>query len=407
MMEAPKKILFISQYFLPDIVAVSFRISETAEILKEDGFFVKILTTFPHRTKGKDEYTKDDSHIIRVPVLKLNKGKTIDYVMHYSSFMFTSLLWGIFKTGSKIDYIIVTSPPLFAAFSGWLLTWIKKTKFVLDIRDIWPDSAVGTGHLNKSSPLYRIGKFLEYFIYRRADMITCVSEKMREYIVQGVKKDIPILVLYNGLSKKFLEDNQITVDTNIMFKDEFVISYIGNIGHAQNLGLIIDVAERLKDKDIKFNLIGEGSIKNILIRKAMGAGLKNVVFKDACSKKEAFECMIQSHALLIILKNCYTAFNLTIPSKLFDYLWANKPILYGIEGEGKEILDSLPGNLYFNSSTPESLIKIVVDLKENYNYYKTKAAKNRHFVLNNLTREKMARKLEKYLDVLDEMDIQR
>lgn len=389
-------ILFISQYFPPDVTAAAFRVSETVSILEQDSFDVKVLTAVPHRAQVGDIRINDDSNVVRVPIWGI-KGKTVkSYLLHYMSFMANSFLWGLMKTRSKIDYVIVTSPPLFVTFSGWLLARIKRAKFILDIRDIWPDSAVGTGHLNPSSWLYRVAKFLEHFIYTRADVITCVSEKMREYIALNVKRNIPILVLYNGLSIKFLGDNQIN-DSPGSPEDGFVISYVGNIGYAQNLDLIIDAAMELKDKDIKFILIGEGAAKDVLMTKVTAAGLKNVVFKHACSKKEAFEYMNRAHALLIILNKQCPAFNLTIPSKLFDYLWANKPILCDIEGEGKKVLGLLPGNLCFDSANPESLPKVVADLKDNYDFYKMKASKNRDFVLGNFTREKMVKKLEEYL----------
>lgn len=396
-MKKNKNIVFVTQYFPPDVTAAAFRISETAVILKDDGFNVKILTAVPHKLIRKYDYIKDDFKVSRVPILRLGGQETKDYLIHYLSFMITSLLWGICKIRSKIDCIIATSPPLFVAFSGWLLARIKNAKFILDVRDIWPDSAVATGHLRAFSLLYRVTKLFEYSIYRRADLITCVSEKMKDYIRNHTIRDMPILVLYNGLFLKFFNDNLIRYDNYVPSQSEFVISYIGNIGYAQNLDLLINVAKSYKDRNIKFTLIGDGAVKHILMDKVASARLKNVVFKNACSKKESFEYMNRSHALLIILNKQYSAFNLTIPSKVFDYLWSNKPILFGIEGEGKQILRSLPGNLYFDANNPISLTEAIANLKKNYNHYQSEANKNRAFVLNNFTREKITKKLEEYL----------
>lgn len=396
-MNTNKGILFISQYFPPDVTAAAFRVSETAEILKDDGFKVNILTAVPHKSEIKDNYIKKDFDVVRVPIFRLGGKKTKDFLIHYISFMLNSFLWGIFKLRSRVNYVIASSPPLMTAFSGWLLARFKKANYILDIRDIWPDSAIATGHLRPGSLLYRATKFFEYFIYNKAGLITCVSDKMKEYIRSRISKDIPIIVLYNGLSMKFLDDNQIRYDNFASSKNEFIISYIGNIGYAQNLDFLIDVATLCKKEDIKFHLIGKGAVKNILMEKVTALGLKNFIFKNGCSKKEAFEYMNRSHVLLIILNKRYSAFYLTIPSKVFDYLWANKPILYGIEGEGRKILDSLPGNIYFDSNDPNSLARAIINLKNNYSFYKSKADRNRAFVLNNFTREKMTKKLEKYL----------
>ena len=396
--ETGKKILIISQYYPPDITAAAFRISETAAILKDDGFSVKVLTAKPHRVKIDSDQIGEENDVVRVPIRSIESKTVKGYLTHYLSFMVYSFLWGLVKVRSDFDYVIVSSPPLFVAFSGWLLARIKRARFVLDIRDVWPDSAVGTGHLKKTSWMYRLAKFLERFIYRRADLITCVSQQMKEYIISQLKKkDISVLVLYNGLSAAFLDSNEINGDTQVLWAGELVISYIGNLGYAQNLDLLVDTAARFKNGDVKFTLIGEGAAKDALIQKVSANGLDNFTFKNACGKKKAFEYMSQSHALLIILNKKFDAFNLTIPSKVFDYLWANRPILYGIEGQGREILGSLPGNLYFDSTSPESLAKAAAELKDNYSLYSSQACGNRDFVLRNFTREKIVRALEQYL----------
>ncbi|MEE9361262.1 MAG: glycosyltransferase family 4 protein [Cellulophaga sp.] len=396
-MKENKNILFVSQYYPPDVTAAAFRINEMAQILKDDGYIIKILTAIPHKSKIKNNYIKDNSEVLRTPIFKLNRQKTKNYLLHYISFMVNSIFWGIFKLQSKFNYLFATSPPLTVALSGWLLARVKRAKYILDIRDIWPDSAESTGHLTSSSFIYRVSKFLENFVYNKADLITCVSEKMKEYIQNHITKNTPIVVLYNGLFIKFFNINKIKNYNDAMPKNEFMISYIGNIGHAQNLDLLMDAAKLCKNRNIKFILIGEGAVKNILMDKAIVTKLKNVFFKNSCSKKEAFEYMNRSHALLIILKKQSFALNQTIPSKVFDYLWANKPILFGIEGEGKKILSLLPGNLYFDADDPISLLKAITKLESKYSYYKSKADKNRSLVIKNFTREKMTRKLEKYL----------
>jgi glycosyltransferase involved in cell wall biosynthesis len=389
------QVLVISQYFPPDITAAAFRASETVAILRKDGFGVRVLTAVPHKARAGDG--DDDCDIIRVPIYKMKDGSLKSYLLHYISFMISSFLWGLVKVRSKVDYVIATSPPLFVALSGWLLALVKRAKFVLDIRDIWPDSAVGTGHLNPLSFSYRIGKSLERFIYKRADLITCVSEKMKDYITGVSGKYTPILVLYNGLSTGFLDSNQVNEIRCEPHQDSFGICYVGNLGHAQNLELLVDAAAALESKGVKLLLVGDGVVKRKLVDKVANAGVGNVVFRDACSKSEAFRYMSLANALIIILNTRHSAFSLTVPSKVFDCLWANRPILYGIEGEGRRILESLPGNLYFDSTNAESLIKAVDELKKKYDFYKVGAAGNREFVLNNFTREKTVRKLEEYL----------
>ena len=381
------KILIVTQYFPPDVTAAAFRISETAALLRAGGYDVTILTAHPHRspvqTMERDEYAQ----VVRVKISGLSGKETKGYLKHYLSFMVNAIVAGV-KLKFRPDFVIASSPPLFVSLAGWLIAKFKRAKFILDIRDIWPDSAVGPGHIEEKSVFYKTGKVLEKFIYRRADIISCVSKGMRDHIVQISKKNIPCLVLYNGLSKKFIDECQFDSQKEWQRSDEFVISYVGNMGYAQNLNQIIDAAAELSTMPVKFALIGEGSVKDALMASAKQKQLQNVSFQNGCSKEAAFASQLQSHALVIILKDS-PAFKRTIPSKVFDYLWANKPILFGIEGEGRELLASLPGNFYFDVRNPQTLIDAVRNLYENYDFYKANAMNNREFVLSNFTREKM------------------
>lgn len=392
-----KNILIISQYFSPDVTAAAFRMSETAELLQDWGYKVRVLTAKPHKSNAQDKSIFDEKNVVRVSISELSGRKARSYLRHYLSFMFNSFFGGLFRIRDRIDYVIATSPPLFVGLSGWLIAKFKRAGFVLDIRDIWPDSAVGTGHIRKQSLVYKVGKVLEGFIYHRADIITCVSNKMKEYIQGYLRKDVPVLVLYNGLSNKFLGNLDVGAENNNVAVDEFIISYIGNFGYAQNLDLVIEVVEKLRHKNLKFVLIGEGTVKNNILEQVKQKNLKNINLKESCSKEKAFKAMLQSQALFFMLNKESDAFKRTIPSKVFDYLWANKPILFGIEGEGKEILGSLSGNLYFDAADAGSFINSVTKLYENYNFYKINAEENRDFVLKNFTREKMVERLAKYL----------
>lgn len=391
-----KKILILSQYFPPDITAAAFRISETAKIINsKNGWEADILTAKPHKTKKEENTNKAKFKylVIRAPIKKLFKGGTVNYLLHYVSFMLSSILWGIIKTKSSYNYLVTSSPPLFIGISGWILSKIKRANFILDIRDIWPDSAVSTEKISKNGFLYKIGKKMEFFLYKKAELITCVSTPMKKYIERYAKNNV--IVLYNGFFTELSKSSKLKSKE----KGIYTITYLGNLGHAQEISTVIRVAEKIDKKNIKFFLIGEGVKRKELEEEVIRKKLKNVEFKGPFSKEESLEYMLSSSALLINLKDSKT-FEKTIPSKVFDYMYANVPILFGIRGEGEKILSNVSGNISFEPSNPESLKEAVIKLINNYTFYKKNAAVNRELLFEKYTREAMIKKLLKTISKL-------
>jgi len=402
-----KKILFISQYFPPDITAAAFRISETAKLMADKGFYVKVLTAKPHRGEAVSNKKNNinncfpESKVMRAPIFELRnigKGK-LKYTPHFISFMFSSVIWGLFGTDSSFDYIIVSTPPLLIGISAWILSKFKKADFILDIRDLWPDCFLSGGYISKRNLVYYFGKKLENFLYKRARLITCVSKPMSDYLSGFRNGKSRAHVIYNGINSEVLND-KLERETDMKFKEkkkdnEIIITYSGNMGNAQAISTVVEAAEILKSKKInsvRFKLIGGGVKRPGLERKVAKENLENVEFLGPFGKSEASVYMLRSSALIINLKNAW-AYSKTIPSKVFDYLYANKPILYGIDGEGKQILGSLPGNIHFKPNNADSLVSAILKLTENYDYYLELSRKNREFLLNKFTRRQMVDKL--------------
>ncbi len=406
-----RKVLFLSQYFPPDITAASFRISETANLLSLDGFSVNVLTAKPHRSQpiNKEDYEIfPEIKVIRAPIIqgKILKGRKLGYILQYLSFMISSLIRGLLNTDSTYDYIIASSPPLFIGVSGWILSKVKKAKYILDIRDIWPDSAISAGQLSGEGFLYRFGKKLEIFLYKRANLITSVSKKIKNYISNLEENICKVEVICNGLNEKLVEieslNNVLSEFEKNIPDNKFNITYLGNMGLAQDLDTVINAAIILREKsiyNINFLLIGGGVKRTYLEERVRRNELKNIIFMGPFDKKNAFKFMLYSSALLIHLKDS-EVFEKTIPSKVFDYSFANKPILFGIKGEGNEILSSMPGNIYFKPSNPYSLVDSILKLYENYDYYLSDVKANREYMLNNFSRAKMSMKLATLLKKL-------
>lgn len=394
-MKTAKRILFVSQVFPPDITAGSFRISETAMWLREMGFEVTVLTARPHR----DQAIESDVHkslegikVVRAPIVKIGEKGGIWYMVQFLIFMATSFLWGLIRTPWRVDYVIASSPPLFVGVPGWLLARLKRARFVLDIRDLWPDSAVAVGQLPQRVILVRLGHWLERFLYSRAELIICVSKIMQQVIVDRVNGRKRVEVIYNGVDVSFIDQSELSGSAEDHLELRTVI-YAGNLGRAQGLEVLILAARQYPE--VRFHLIGGGVRRRALEELAQELKLKNITFLGPFPKPKALELMSEGSALFFQLKD-EQVFSTTIPSKVFDYLSVDRPILYGIRGEGAELLGKLPGNIQFEPDDVDSLVRAISELNTQYPHYLRLAQENSS-LLKSFSRDTMSRKLANLL----------
>lgn len=393
-----KNILLISQYFTPDITAAAFRIEDLYNALKESGHNVKVITTYPQKTVLEEVEELDD--IIRIAIKQVNKKNMLSYLLNFFGFMFASIYYSLFKIkNNKFDYIIVTSPPLFVALGGMIISKILRSKLIVDIRDIWPDSAVAAKMISSKSLFYKISKVLERQIYKSAYKITCVSKPMKMYI-QNEIRNAHVEILYNGITDYDLkkEDDSNTSKEKDLNKNTII--YAGNIGSVQGLDIIYKVNKLLikegLDKSFEFILIGDGIERLALENKVKTEKMENITFTGPKLKKDVISSLEKADALFLNLKSDPTL-EKTIPSKLFDYLINNRPIICGIKGEGKEILENLGCAVFFESNNPESLYKALLKFDEKKEALKKMSRNNFEYVNTNFNRTRLFRQFSEKL----------
>ena len=387
----------MSQFYYPDITAAAFRIKETVELLAAMGHTVHVIAARPHKAVIDGTRVDDGNiHVTRAPIISYVGGGKWNYIIHYISFMLSSV-WASWKHPSKFDIVWASSPPLFVGVAGWAVSRLKKAKFVLDVRDIWPDSAATTGQIRAGSPMFRIAKQVEKWLYRVADRITCVAQPMAEYI-SSYNIERPA-VIYNAIPGHYLDAVEAAEKNSAGSHagEPLTVAYVGNMGYCQNLGLVIDAAEKLQDaheQRVRFLLVGEGAEKTKLEARVRDAGLRNVEIQGAVPKAEALRISIASSALVLLLKNDGTM-DKTIPSKVFDYLATGRPILFGLQGEARSILASTGGNIEFDAESSDSLVAAVRRFIETCNALAPLAAGHRELVRKRFRRESMTKELDR------------
>ena len=377
------KLLIISQYFTPDITAAAYRISETVDGLNKNGIDVFVITSTPHKSNADSNLKNDEDNIIRIKVPFFRKQTKITYLYQYVSFTLKSIIKSLnLRKHFKYDIILVSSPPITIAFVAFIVKFITKKPLIFDIRDIWPDSAVAINKLSKEGLVYNFFKKVEKYIYTKSDYLTCVAEPMRNYIRNLSQKD-NIKVIYNGASDELLNLN--INKSKFDYEQDFFYTYAGNIGHAQDIITVVKAFSKFlsenKNKNCYLNLIGNGPEKeNVMNFSKDLFGNDRIIFKEEVQKKELQKELLSSHVLIIPLIKS-DIFKLTIPSKVFDYMTFQIPIVSTISGEGKQILSESQSNIN-TKLTVDDLAESFSNMYMNYGKYNSCSIQNKLIVQN-------------------------
>ena len=330
-----------------------------ADAFVSKGHNVTVIASSSSIADGKPEKTAE--RIIYSPTVRMKKKTT---TMRLLTSFFSSFAAG------KADVVITTSPPLLVNVTGWLIAKMKHAKLIYDIRDIWPDVALEMGSFSRDSFYCRVFTKIANFMYKHADMITTVSHGKVEKIVKhteilGDKACKRVELVGNGFDESIL-DSKIDLDTVTKYHLENVPScvFIGNIGLAQGLGHLLDIAEKTKHKEIQYLLFGTGAEKEMLEKEAENRGLENVRFCGVLEHDKVFTVLSYAKLSFISLKN--SSMTDSIPTKMYEALGIGCPVLLAAQGDSCKVLNESKLGI---SVPPEDSDKIVAafdELLDNY-----------------------------------------
>lgn len=371
------KILFLTDNFPPEVNAPATRTYEHCKEWVKDGVEVTVITCAPNFPEGKvfagyknklyqKEYI-EGIKVIRVwSYISANKG-FIKRILDYVSYMFTAFFAGLFV---KTDIIVATSPQFFTAISGrWLSFW-KRKPWVMEIRDLWPESIKAVGAMN-DTPAIRFFEYLERKMYASANKIVVVTDTFKKQLVE--KHNInhsKISVIKNGMNLDLFhpQDKNKELLNKLSLNDKFIIGYIGTHGMAHALDFVLKSASKISNPKIHFLLIGAGAKKEELLKLKEQLGLSNVTMLGLVTKEEIKEYISILDVSLVNLKKSKT-FMSVIPSKIFESVAMHKPILLGVEGESKKmILDYNIGEVFEPENEKDFLLKIETMIESQKSY---------------------------------------
>jgi len=279
-------------------------------------------------------------------------------------YMFST--FGIAIRERKVDLVMGTSPSLFQATSAAFVALLKRKPFLLEIRDLWPDFAIDMGIL-KSRYLIMIARWVESFIYWRANHILVNSPAYIDYLVtRGIKRE-KVSLIPNGVDPAMfdIQTKGTGVRKELGLEDCFVVTYAGAIGQANDIQTIVRAAERLalEDPGIRFLIVGGGKVQEDIRQLIVEKDLSNVMMIGTRPKSEMSHILAASDACVATLMNI-PMFKTVYPNKIFDYMAAGKPIALGIDGVIREVVEKSECGLYFEPGDDKQLAETIRWMKK-------------------------------------------
>lgn len=366
------RVIYLCQHFPPETGAPQIRVYEVSKELISRGHQVEVITAFPHHPHGiiPEEYKGrfymfenwDGIPVHRSWIYPSPKGSFWKRLASYFSFTF-SAFYSILKS-KPTDVIICNSPPLFLGITGYLGAKMKRAKFVFNVADIWPESAVELGIL-KNRSFIRMAERLEMFLYRKSWKIATATEGIKEYMVRKGKKEEDVFLLPNGVNTDTFapqsKNTELLREVGIEGKKVFM--YAGNLGYAQGLDSVLRAAALLKDKqpDAHFLFVGDGQEREKLLNLKEELQLDNVTFYGSVPVSAMPDMFAAADYSIVSLRNI-ELFKGARPSKIFPAISSGVPVLYCGDGESAAILEEYNCGKIAPPENPEGIAAEVSDL---------------------------------------------
>jgi colanic acid biosynthesis glycosyl transferase WcaI len=406
-MDKRLRILYISHYFPPEVNAPAVRVSEMAERWARQGADVTVLTCFPNHPGGiiPEKYrgykrlieVRNNVRIVRTYVYAAPNDGIIKRTLNFLSFMLSSITLGFRPVGNP-DVIISTSPQFFVAVAGYILSRLKRCKFIFEVRDVWPEEIVAVGVM-KNGIAIKMLEAIEVFLYKKADLIVTVAHGTMDILAEKGISPSKMALVPNGVSISLFQSGSggESIRRKLGKPNDFIVGYIGTHGMAHRLDIVLEAAEILRNViDIAFLFVGDGADKNDLMLRASNLRLPNVIFHDQVDRADVPDYYGACDVCLVPLRKA-DLFTKNIPSKIYEIMAAAKPIIFSTEGESRSLIENAGAGLAARPEDAADLAEKIMILYNNRGLCRGLGKSGYSFALANCSRDRLA---DQYFDVL-------
>lgn len=345
------RLLFLSHYFPPEVNAPANRVHEICSEWVRLGHEVHVVTCFPSHPQGvlypgwrrrwRRSETVDGIHVHRVwTVLGANRGyfwRTLNYL----SFV-PAAAWRALRLG-RCDALVATSPQFFCAVAGWLAAFVCRAPWVFELRDLWPDSIVAVGAVRPALAIQLLEK-VELALYARASAVVCLTHAFIENLTSRGVDPAKLAFVPNGVDLSFWAaggDGAAWRSRVGLLPEHVVASYVGTVGMAHGIGTVLDAAAlvQVSDPRVRFVIVGDGAEREVIAAAATQRGLSNVLLTGQVPHSEVRAVMAGTDISLVLLR-ASPVFRTVLPSKMFEAMAAARPIVLGVEGEARRVIET-------------------------------------------------------------------
>jgi glycosyltransferase involved in cell wall biosynthesis len=401
------RVLLVHQAFVSGDEPGGTRHFEFGQRLARHGDHMTVIASQVEYLSGKSRYPGSRKLFVReragdVAVLRAYTPEVLHRGFAWRVVAFITFSAAAVATGlraGRTDLVMGTSPSLFQAAAAWMIAEVRRKPFLLEVRDLWPEFAIEMGVL-RNPVLQRMSRWLEHFLYARADHLMVNSPAYVTYLVEhGVDPD-RISFVSNGVDPAMFDPNR----PGEPFRREFdipgnayVVVYAGAHGPANDLETALAAAERLRDEEsVLFVFAGDGKDRSRLEEQARRRELNNVRFLGPLPKSRMADLLAASDACFATLQNI-PMFTTTYPNKVFDYMAAGKPTVLAIDGVIREVIEAANGGIFVPPGDSGALARAVRMLATDRAMSRAMGASARDYVVRHFDRDQQA---EQFRDVL-------
>jgi glycosyltransferase involved in cell wall biosynthesis len=396
------KLLILTQYFPPEIGAPQNRLFDLALRLHAKGVKVDVLTAMPNYPQMKiykgyenKSYVSEEIQGLRVHrsfIYVSDKRSVIPRLRNYFSFVYSSMRVSL-RLDKSYDFILCESPPLFLGISAIYLCKSKKARLIFNVSDLWPESAEKLNVVN-NKVLLKMAYVLEARLYKNAALVTGQTKGICANITERFP-EVKTYWLPNGVDLGYYDPRNTNTGNwraqHHFAEKDFIVLYAGIVGMAQGLELLLEAASILRTHhEIKFVILGSGPEKEKLQAMKEKRKLANVVFLDPVTRKEMPGILKEVNASVVPLRKL-ELFLGAIPSKIFESLAMQVPVLLGVNGESKTLFHEEGKCVqHFEPEDHNALATGVMRLCQDPAYCKQLGENGRNYVTHFFDREKIA-----------------
>lgn len=404
------RILFFTHYFPPEVNAPANRTHEHCREWVKAGHDVHVVTGIPSHPLGKpfpgfhrgwyQHEIVDGIHVHRVwTYLAPNRG-VVRRALNYLSFV-PAAVQRACQLG-RFDVAIGTSPQFFCAVATWIYARFRRTPWVFELRDLWPESIVAVGAMRKSPALRLIERF-ELRMYRDADAVVCLTEAFKKNLESRGVDPAKLHWVPNGVDPSFWQstDRAVVRAALGVREDDVLACYAGTVGMAHDLGTLLNAAKRLRDSapHVRVLIVGDGAELQAMRDIATIGELTNVGFTGLVPHQDVPGILGASDLALVTLRPA-AVFGTVLPSKMFEAMAASRPIVLAVEGEARALLLRAGAGIAVPPGDAEAMASAVVRLASDEDKRIRMGVSGQRFVVAEFSRAMWA---SQYLSLLSQI----